>query len=69
MNEQMKFFIFLIENYANKTGRDTGEVMKEWDEHGITQKIYDSYEMYHQESLENAFEDIESLIRTGKHAW
>lgn len=35
----------------------------------ITQKIYDSYWEYHTERIENAFEDIDSLIATGKHAW
>lgn len=43
--------------------------MKEWDEHGMTQEIYDNYEMYHQERIENAYEDIDSLMKTGKHAW
>ncbi len=69
MTEEMRFFIFLIECYANAKGRSTGEVLKEWDEHGITQEIYDNYEQYHQESIENAYEDIDSLLSTGKHAW
>ncbi|MCD8119004.1 MAG: DUF3791 domain-containing protein [Lachnospiraceae bacterium] len=69
MTEEMNFFLFLIENYAYAKNRSTGEVLKEWDEHKITQEIYDNYEMYHQERIENAFEDIDSLLATGKHAW
>lgn len=69
MIEEMEFFLFLIERYADAKNRLTGEVMREWDEKGITQEIYDNYEMYHQERLENAFEDIDSLISTGKHTW
>lgn len=69
MTEEMKFFLFLIERYASHTGRFTGDVLREWDEKGITQKIFDGYWEYHQESLDNAFEDIESLFVTGKHAW
>lgn len=69
MTEKMKFFLFLIERYADAKGRLTGEVMREWDEKGITQEVYDNYEMYHQERIENAFEDIDSLLATGKHAW
>lgn len=69
MTEEMKFFLFLIERYAARKGLSTGEVLREWDDHGITQEIYDNYEIYHQERLENAFEDINSLITTGKPAW
>ena len=69
MTEEMVFFLFLIERYAVSSKRSTGEVLQEWDERGITQEIYDNYEMYHQERLENAFEDINSLLESGKHAW
>jgi hypothetical protein len=69
MTDEMKFFLFLIERYAAFKGRPTGEVMKEWDDRGLTQEIYDNYEMYDQERLENAYEDIDSLLATGHHAW
>ena len=36
MTEEMKFFLFLIERYASKYGRSTGDVLREWDEKGIT---------------------------------
>ena len=66
MNDEMLFFLFLIERYAEKHGRSTGDVLREWDEHGVTQEIYDGYFQYHQERLENAFDDIDSLVATGK---
>ena len=69
MTEEMKFFLFLIERYANNYNRSTGDVLKEWDEKGLTQEIFDGYFQYHQERLENAYEDINSLVATGKHAW
>ena len=65
----MTFFLFLIERYANNCGRSTGDVLREWDEKGITEEIYDGYFLYHQERLENAYDDIHSLVTTGKHAW
>ena len=46
-----------------------GEVLREWDEHGVTDAIFDNYFLYHQEALENAFADIDSLVATGRHAW
>lgn len=67
MNDETIFFLFLIERYAAKYNRSTGDVLREWDEKKITQEIYDGYFQYHQERLENAFDDIDSLVATGKH--
>ncbi|MCC8097438.1 MAG: DUF3791 domain-containing protein [Eubacterium sp.] len=69
MSAEMDFFIFLLECYAEYKNTKANDVLREWDEHGITQEIYDNYEMYHQERIENAYEDIDSLLATGKHAW
>ena len=67
MTEEMFFFLFLIERYASHYGRSTGDVFREWDTKGVTQEIYDGYFQYHQERLENAYDDIDSLLSTGKH--
>ena len=67
MTNELSFFLFLIERYADKKGKSTGEVLKEWDAKGITDKIYNGYFEYHQERLENAFADIDHLLRTGEH--
>ena len=69
MSVEMHFFLFLIERYAQFKRKTTGEVMKEWDSHGITQKVLDSYWEYHTERIENAFADIDSLLASGEHAW
>lgn len=69
MSEEMKFFMYLLEYYAFYKNMKTGDVLRTWDQHGITQNIYDNYWGYHTERIENAFEDIDSLIATGKHAW
>ena len=47
----------------------TGDVLREWDEHGITQEIFNNYLIYHTEALTNAYMDIDSLLATGKHAY
>ena len=67
MTDEMKFFLFLIEKYAEDHSRSPGDVLREWDEKGVTQEIYDGYWRYHQERIENAYEDIDSLVKTGKH--
>lgn len=68
MSDELRFFVLLIEKYASHHGRPTGDVLREWDERGITQEVYDGYWQYHQESINNAFADIDSLLATGKHA-
>ena len=69
MTEEMSFFIYLLEQYAAYSGKKTGEVLREWDRKRLTQRIYDNYWGYHTERLENAFADIDSLLKTGKSAW
>lgn len=68
MSKEMDFFIYLLEHYAFEKGRFSGDVLREWDELGITQEIYDGWWQYHQERLENAYCDIECLMETGEHA-
>ena len=62
MNKEMEFFIYLIEQYAAHKNMNSGEVMKLWDSLDLTDLIYDMYEIYHQEAIENAFDDIDKLI-------
>lgn len=69
MEAETNFFLFLVERYAESKDRLAGDVLREWDRCGITQEIFDNYEMYHQERIENAFADIDSLLKTGKNAW
>lgn len=69
MTEEMKFFIYLTEYYAAYKNKKTSDVLKVWEEAGITQKIYDNYWIYHTERIENAYEDIDSLIETGRYKW
>ena len=38
------------------------KILKQWEELGLTQFIYDMYEIYHIERLQNAFEDIDKFI-------
>ena len=69
LNEETRFFIYLLEHYSAEKKRNTGEVLREWESHNILSKIYNSYFIYHQEALSNAYQDIDSLLTTGKHAY
>lgn len=66
MGNEMEFFIFLIENYAEYKNTTADAVLKLWDELKLTDFIYEMYERYHTERLENAFEDIDRLVAEKK---
>ena len=69
MNEKFLFFTYLLELYATQKKLPAILVLAEWDSHGITQEIYDSYDIYHIERIENAYKDIDCLLATGAHAY
>lgn len=62
MCKEAEFFIYLLERYADYKNQEADEVLRKWDEAGITQLIYDLYEIYHVERLENAFVDIDEIL-------
>lgn len=69
MSKEFRFFTYLLESYASYKNMSADEVLKSLDEKNLTDFVFDMYEMYHSEALENAFADIDSLLATGKTAW
>ncbi|WP_165045196.1 MULTISPECIES: DUF3791 domain-containing protein [unclassified Adlercreutzia] len=69
MPKEFSFFAFLIESYAQSRNLKAAEVFDALDKQGRIGFVYDMYEMYHTESLDNAFTDLDSLIATGRPAW
>lgn len=66
MSDEMNFFIFLIEQYAKYKNKRADIILKQWDDLKLTDTIYNMYESYHTEALENAFVDIDKLILEAK---
>ena len=62
MSREGSFFIYLIERYAAYKKTSADKILVLWDSLGLTDFIYDMYELYHCERLQNAFDDIDSLI-------
>jgi hypothetical protein len=62
MTKEMKFFIYLLESYAIQKGISGKQVLDLWKSKNLTNPIYDMYELYHIERIENAFDDIDKLI-------
>ncbi len=69
LSKEFSFFAYLLESYAIYKNTTASVIMKTLDEKGITDFVYNMYEIYHTEAIENAFADIDSLIETGKTAW
>ena len=64
MSKEMEFFIFLLEQYSFARNLTADVVLKKWDEAGITDTIFNMYERYHTEYLENAYNDIDKLLES-----
>ncbi len=62
MSKEMEFFIYLLERYAEYKRTTADKILKMWDDLELTDFIYNMYELYHIERLQNAFEDIDKLI-------
>ncbi|HCC37428.1 MAG TPA: hypothetical protein DEQ14_07320 [Treponema sp.] len=65
MSNEMKFFVYLLESYAMKKGVSGRQVFDLWKSKNLLNFIYEMYELYHVERLENAFDDIDTLIAEG----
>lgn len=63
MKKEDEFFIYLLEKYSEHKGISTTDVINKLDELELTQFIYNMYERYHCEAIENAYNDIDELIR------
>lgn len=67
MSKESKFFIYLIERYAEYKNTTAEKVLQQWEKENLVDFIYDMYELYHVERLENAFVDIDSLLENREH--
>lgn len=63
MNKEMEFYIYLMEKYSEYKNISTSVIVNKLDELGLTDLVYDMYERYHMEAIENAFYDIDELIK------
>ena len=63
MTEEMEFFTFLMEQYAHYKKTTADKVLRLPDELKLTDYVFSMYEMYHAEAIENAFEDMDRLIK------
>lgn len=69
LSKEFRFFTLLLESYAQEKNMSAAEVLRILDEKKLTEFVFNMYEIYHVEAIENAYRDIDSLIKTGKTAW
>lgn len=62
MSKEFKFFIYLLECYAEHKHTLADKILALWDRLKLTNFIYDMYELYHIEAIESAYEDIDRLV-------
>jgi len=63
LSAEMSFFVYLLEKYAEYKDSDVPQILKRFDESGMTEYIMQMYPMYHTERIENAFYDIDRKMR------
>ena len=64
MSKEMEFFTFLMAQYAHYKNTTADKILHKLDELNLTDYIFNMYEMYHSEALENAYADIDKLIES-----
>ena len=62
MSKEYKFFIYMLERYAERNGETADVTLARLKAHDLYDYAVDMYELYHVEVLENAFEDLDRKI-------
>lgn len=63
MSKESTFFIYLLEGYADYKNTSVDEVLRIFEELDILNFIYGLYEIYHTEKIENAYIDIDKIVK------
>lgn len=66
MSKEFTFFVYLVESYARYKNTTASSILEMFKKHKLTQFVYSMYEIYHVEDLQNAFSDIDGLLKIGK---
>ncbi|MGN0834048.1 MAG: DUF3791 domain-containing protein [Kiritimatiellia bacterium] len=62
MSPEFKFFIYLLERYAARNGETADVAYKRLAAHNAVDYAMNMYELYHVESLDNAFADLDRKL-------
>jgi hypothetical protein len=62
MSREFKFFIYLLERYAESRGVTADVMLNRLKVNVLLDYAIGMYELYHVESIENAFADLDSKL-------
>ena len=65
MSKEFEFFIYLLERYAEHRGQSAADVLALLKSHNLYDYAINMYELYHVETLDNAFADLDRRIALG----
>lgn len=66
VSKEVCFFTYLLENYAAFKKQRADIIFQQLDDLNLVETIFNNYEMYYRENLNNAFIDIDLLIQKNK---
>ena len=66
MSKEFTFFLYMLERYAAHNGETADVTLGRLKKAGLYDYAVNMYELYHVESLENAFADLTSRIPPSK---
>ena len=62
MSKEFKFFIYLLERYAEHLGVTADVAYLRLSQKGIVDYAVNMYDLYHVEAIENAFADLDRRL-------
>ena len=62
MGREFRFFIYLLERFAEHRGESAAETFSRLESAGLLDYAVGMYELYHVESLDNAFADLDHRL-------
>jgi len=62
MGREFRFFIYLLERLAEHRGESAAETYSRLSKAGLLDYAENMYELYHVESLDNAFADLDHRL-------
>ena len=68
MSKEFRFFIYLLERFAAHRGESAADTFDRLEAAGLLDYAENMYELYHVESLDNAFADLESRLAAASPA-
>ena len=62
MSKEFRFFIYLLERYAEHLGVSANIAYKRLSQKGLVDYAINMYDLYHVEAIENAFADLDQRL-------